>query len=137
MCRLRQEKIGIDQYPLSLRVLFSVRAAVRSNFLTVGFVLLIGAKTAFLSAQTPQAQTGPVDVQKPIEQLIEQNRKLEQQNLQLMEQNRQLMDQIKSIRPSVANQDGSVQITPAQNTPTASQLQPAGTSSQAAGQTNG
>jgi hypothetical protein len=102
--------------------------------LTVSFVLLIGAKTALLSAQTPQGQTGQGDGQKPIDQLIEQNRKLEQQNLQLMEQNRQLMDQIKSIRPSVAKQDRSVQPTPAQNAPSPSQSGPV--PPQVAGQTD-
>lgn len=77
-----------------------------SNFLTASFILLTAANsTVVLSAQTSQGQAATADVLKPIEQLIEQNRKLEQQNRELMEQNRELMEQINSLRPSVAQQD--------------------------------
>src|SRR4051794_9442941 len=121
MCRLHQEDTRIDGYRLSSRPLCSGRAAVRSRFVSAGFILLIAVKTPFLSAQTPQGPAPATAVQKPIEQLIEQNQRLEQQNRQLMEQNRELMDQIKSLQPSPGKQGGSVQPAPAQNPPSPSQ----------------
>jgi len=55
---------------------------------------------------------------KAIDQLVEQNRKLEQQN-------RQLMEQINSLRPSLANQSGTAQPAPAQIAPSSAQPGPA------------
>jgi hypothetical protein len=66
------------------------------------------------------------DTQKAIDQLIEQNGRLEQQNRDLMQQNRDLMQQINSLRPSVAKQDGTVQPAPAQNPSSSAQPSPSG-----------
>jgi hypothetical protein len=55
------------------------------------------AQPADAAAQTETKET--TDVLNAIDQLIEQNRKLEQQN-------RELMQQINSLRQSIANQDG-------------------------------
>ncbi|MFL6352506.1 MAG: hypothetical protein ACJ74Z_11735 [Bryobacteraceae bacterium] len=105
------------------------------NFLTATVILLTAANTAgILSAQTPQGQAATADVQKPLEQLIEQNRKLEQQNQQLMDQNRELIKQINSLRPSLAKGDNTVQSAPAENPPSPVKAD-AGKSQQAANQT--
>jgi len=67
------------------------------------------AQPAEVAAQTEIKK--PADVLHVIDQLIEQNRKLE-------EQNRELMQQINSLRQSIANQDGpSADPAPAQSPP--------------------
>ena len=81
---------------------------------TGSFILL--AATGFLCAQETKDQSS-ADVSKPIDQLIEQNRKLERQNQELMQQNRELMEKINALGPSVAKQDGTAQPAPAQSDP--------------------
>src|SRR5438270_494030 len=88
-----------------------------------------------MEAEVIAKQKVATDAQKPIEQLIEQNRKLEQQNQQLMEQNRELMEQINSLRPSLAKQDRTVQSGPVDNSPSPVQPGPPGTPQQAVNQT--
>ncbi len=72
-----------------------------------------------LSAQTPQQQPPPADVLKTIDQLIEQNRKLEQQN-------RELMQQINSLRDSIAKQGAPAELGPDQTPSSPAQQTPAG-----------
>src|SRR5947208_1618059 len=66
------------------------------------------------SVQTKQ------ELLRAIDQLVEQNRRIEQQN-------RQLLDQINSLRQSFANQSGTAQPAPAQIAPSPAQPGPAGT----------
>jgi hypothetical protein len=80
-----------------------------NRILTAGLILVAGANTAtILSAQAPPNQPPTADVLKTIDQLIEQNRKLEQQN-------RELMGQIQSLRQSLVPQNA--QTAPAQPSP--------------------
>ncbi len=66
--------------------------------LTAALVLAAAVNTTvLLSAQTPQAQPAG-DVLKALDQLIEQNRKLEQQN-------QELMQQINTLREALASQE--------------------------------
>src|SRR4051794_34799906 len=134
---IAKQKTGIGkERHRRFRVSFRGGVAVLRNLLATSFILLTAANiTVILSAQTPQGQAATTDAQKPIEQLIEQNRKLEQQNQQLMEQNRELMEQINSLRPSLAKQDRTVQSGPAENPPSPVQPGPPGTSQQAVNQT--
>ena len=84
-------------------------------------VMAIGMLTCQALWAQPEASS-PVqtnqELLKAIDQLVEQNRKLEQQN-------RQLMEQINSLRPSLANQSGTAQPAPAQIAPSPAQPGPA------------
>ena len=95
-------------------------------FLHLGQVLILAANIIGVAyAQQPSNaaanSNNASDTQKAIDQLIEQNGKLEQQNRELMQQNRQLMEQINSLRPSAPNQNKTAQPAPAQ---TSSPVQP-------------
>jgi hypothetical protein len=92
--------------------------ALNTTLRTV-LVLWVSAQASqsqLLSAQSADAPTQtepkkPAEVLHTIDQLIEQNRKLEQQN-------RELMQQINSLRQSIANQDGpAADPAPAQSPP--------------------
>ena len=89
------------------------------------------AQPAEVAAQTEAKKAA--DVLHAIDQLIEQNRKLEQQN-------RELMQQIDSLRQLVANQDGhAADPVPAQNPrssarPNTSATPPSSTANQSSGQ---
>ena len=80
-------------------------------------VTTASTKSAAL-AQTPQTKPGTEDILKEIDQLIEQNRRLEQQN-------RELIEQINSLRQSLVNQGAAPQ--------TALAPQPAGGAATTAG----
>jgi len=89
------------------------------------------AQRAEVAAQTEAKK--PADVLNAIDQLIEQNRKLE-------EQNRELMQKINSLRQLVANQDGraagpvSAQNPPSAVPPNTSATSPSSTANQSSGQ---
>ncbi len=73
------------------------RIVIVKRILATIFILVAAASTtAILSAQT-QSQPATADVLKALDQLVEQNRKLEQQNAELMKQ-------INSLRESLATQ---------------------------------
>lgn len=103
------------------------------------FLLWVSAQASqLLSAQSADASTQtepkkPADVLNAIDQLIEQNRKLEQQN-------RDLMQQINSLRQSIANQDGPVadpapaQSPPSPAPPNSSATPPSSTANQSSSQ---
>jgi hypothetical protein len=75
---------------------------MRCLTLAIGLI----AAHRFLSAQSePQTQPQTADVLKMIDQLVDQNRKLEQQN-------RELMDQIQALRQSLAGQPQQAQQAP-------------------------
>src|SRR4051794_5033565 len=100
-----EEKRGTDDVWFWSRLLRIGRVAVRRDLLAANLILLTAANTAVVVSGQAREGQAAADLQKPIEQLMEQNRKLEQQNRQLMEQNRELMQQINSLRPSLAKQD--------------------------------
>ena len=66
--------------------------------------MIAASAAGFVSAQTqsPAVSNDVSEALKALDQVIEQNRKLEQQNRQLLDQNQQLMDQIKSLRQAVS-----------------------------------
>jgi hypothetical protein len=98
---------------------------------------IIGVANAQQPSNAAANSNNASDTQKAIDQLIEQNGKLEQQNRDLMQQNRDLMQQINSLRPSVAKQDGTVQPAPAQNPSSSAQPGPSGAPQPPATQTAG
>jgi hypothetical protein len=101
---------------------------VAKRLLTATAILVAAANTAvILSAQTPQVQPTTADLLRTIDQLIEQNRKLEQLDRQLMQQNQELMQQIDSLRQSVGKQDRTAQPAPAQTPSPQAQAGVAGT----------
>jgi hypothetical protein len=91
----------------------------------------VNAQTADAAAQTKTETT--TDVLHAIDQLIEQNRKLEQQN-------RELMQQVNSLRQSIANQDGPAaapapaQSPPSPAAPNTSATPPSSTANQSSSQ---
>src|SRR5580704_4961487 len=91
------------------------RPAVIAALRTLLVLLVVAHASPSLIAQSAEvaAQTEtkkPADVLNAIDQLIEQNRKLEQQN-------RELMQQINSLRQSIANQDGPAADPPRDQSP--------------------
>ena len=95
-------------------------------------VVYAAASTSkFLKAQSADAaqqteKKNDADSLKAIDQLIEQNRKMEQQNRELIQQNQELMQQINSLRQSVANQGRTVQPAQAQTPSSPPQPSPKG-----------
>ena len=98
---------------------------------------IIGVANSQQASNAAANSNNASDTQKAIDQLIEQNGKLEQQNRELMQQNRELMQQINSLRPSVAKQDGTVQPAPAQSPSSSAPPRPSGPAQPPATQTAG
>jgi hypothetical protein len=114
------------------------RPAVIAALRTLLVLLVVAHASPSLIAQSAEvaAQTEtkkPADVLNAIDQLIEQNRKLEQQN-------RELMQQINSLRQSIANQDGptadpaTAQSSPSPAPPNTSATPPSSTANQSSSQ---
>jgi hypothetical protein len=91
------------------------RPALTATLHTVIVLFGVAPASQFLNAQTAEA-VGQAKTEKAtdalhvIDQLIEQNRKLE-------EQNRELMQQINSLRQSITNQDGPAATPPRDQSP--------------------
>ena len=92
---------------------------------TAALVLFAAANTtSFLSAQTPQGQPATADVLKALDQVIEQNRKLETQNRELMEQINALRQRLAASEPAPATALPVNPTLPARETPAESQYVP-------------
>ena len=87
--------MAVSKLPLRIMSLRAPRKVMQH----LGLALIMGSAAGFVEAQTP-SPVGPTDtpqVLKALDQVIEQNRKLEQQN-------RELMEQINSLRQKLAAQ---------------------------------
>ena len=69
---------------------------------TVLVIATVGVGFASAQAPIPAVANDTSEALKALDQVIEQNRKLEQQNRQLINQNQQLMDQVKSLRQAIS-----------------------------------
>ena len=89
--------MAVSKLPLRIMSLRAPRKVMQH----LGLALIMGSAAGFVEAQTP-GPVGPTDtpqVLKALDQVIEQNRKLEQQN-------RELMEQVNTLRQKLAGSAG-------------------------------
>lgn len=112
------------------------RATLRIVKILILAANIVGIAHSQQPSNTAADSKSALDTQKAVDQLIEQNGKLEQQNRELMQQNRQLMEQINSIRTSVANKNTAAQSAPIQATSPPAQSAAPGAAQQPVAQTS-